>query len=52
MGSSSWYQKMYWGGSGLSLTRQVRFMVAPSSKKMSGLPTISVKGSAINTLRP
>ena len=36
---------MYWGGSGLSLTTQVRFRLFPSSRKMLGPPRISVIGS-------
>ena len=44
------YQKMYCGGSGLSRTRQVRFMVKPSSRYMSGPPRISVYGSAMITV--
>ena len=39
------YQKMYWGGSGLSLTTQVRLRLLPSSRKMFGPPRISVIGS-------
>ena len=42
IGSLLWYQKMNCGGSGLSFTRQVRFMVEPSSRKILGLPTIWV----------
>ena len=37
---------MYVGGSGLSVMTQVRFMVLPSFRWMSGPPRISVCGSA------
>ena len=43
-------QKIKVGGSGLSEMTQVRFMVEPSFRWMSGPPRISVRGSATTRL--
>ena len=42
---SSCLQNIYEGGSGLSVMRQVKFMVLPSLRCMSGPPNIAVLGS-------
>ncbi len=43
--ASSCLQKMYEGGSGLSVMMHVKFMVDPSFRWMSGPPMIAVRGS-------